>query len=213
MGVGKSTLTAALSDRLGARAYYESVDDHPYLERFYEDMARWSFQSQFYFLSQAFTQHCEIAASPFACVQDRTIYEHFHVFASSLHDQGLLDDADHKVLGDHYKALEAVVPGPDLMIYLRASVSTLTDRIQTRDRGCESTVSSSYLEELEQRYEAWMASYETSDVLIIDTDSIDIHNPQQREALLSLIEDRVRKHPMSALDQVASAHALSTAVA
>ena len=191
MGVGKSTLTEALAQRLDARAFYETVDDHPYLERFYQDMKRWSFQSQFFFLSQAFSQHCEILSSDRVCVQDRTIYEHFHVFAASLHEQGLLDDDDHEVLGKHYRALTAVVPGPDLMIYLRASVPTLLHRIQSRSRGCESSVSGTYLAGLEQRYEQWMAGYDASNVLVIDTDDIDIHDPFQREQLLDLIEGRV----------------------
>lgn len=193
MGVGKSTLTAALAERLAARAFYETVDDHPYLERFYEDMRRWSFQSQFFFLSQAFQQHCEILRSDAVCVQDRTIYEHFHVFAASLHEQRLLDDDDFRVLREHYQSLEAVVPGPDLMIYLRADVATLQNRIQERDRNCESTVSEGYLRGLEQHYERWMAGYTASDVLIVDTDDIDIHDPAQREELLTLIECRVQQ--------------------
>jgi deoxyadenosine/deoxycytidine kinase len=191
MGVGKSTLTAALAERLDAAAYYETVEDHPYLDRFYQDMKRWSFQSQFFFLSQAFSQHCEILGSDRICVQDRTIYEHFHVFAASLHEQGLLDDDDHRVLGEHFRALTAVVPGPDLMIYLRASVPTLMDRIHTRSRGCETTVTPSYLAGLERRYEQWMASYDASDVLVIDTDDIDIHDDVQRDQLLNLIQVRV----------------------
>lgn len=195
MGVGKSTLTAALAQRLDAQAWYETVDDHPYLERFYEDMARWSFQSQFTFLSQAFRQHCDIIERGRLCVQDRTIYEHFHVFATSHHDQGLLDDDDFRVLGEHFDALTRVIPGPDLMIYLRASIPTLTDRIRGRDRSCEAGVSVEYLQGLEDRYERWMASYDASDVLVIDTDNIDIHDPQQREMLLGLLEERIAGRP------------------
>jgi len=191
MGVGKSTLTAALALRLGARAFYETVEDHPYLERFYEDMRRWGFQSQFFFLSQAFSQHSAILRSDRICVQDRTIYEHFEVFAASLHDQGLLDPEDFLVLREHYESLTAVVPGPDLMIYLRASVPTLLERIHARDRGCETSVSADYLAGLDRRYESWMAQYEASDVLVVDTDDIDIHVPEHRERLLGLIETRV----------------------
>ena len=203
MGVGKSTLTAALAERLGARAYYESVAENPYLERFYEDMPRWSFQSQFTFLSQAFRQHCDIIDSTCTSVQDRTIYEHFHVFSTSHHDQGLLDDDDFRSLEEHFRALVRVVPGPDLMIYLRASVPTLVDRIRGRDRSCEANVSVEYLQGLESRYERWMASYDSSDVLVIDTDNLDIHDAEQRELLLSLIEARVAgrsaKAPFAAL--------------
>jgi deoxyadenosine/deoxycytidine kinase len=191
MGVGKSTLTAALAERLGATAWYETVDDHPYLERFYEDMSRWSFQSQFTFLSQAFRQHCAILESNATCVQDRTIYEHFHVFASSHHEQGLLDDDDFRVLGEHFDALTRVVPGPDLMIYLRASVPTLVERIRGRDRSCESSVGMAYLQGLEDRYERWMAAYDASDVLVVDTDNLDIHDPAQRGMLLDLLEQRI----------------------
>lgn len=191
MGVGKSTLTAALAERLSARAFYETVEDHPYLERFYADMRRWGFQSQFFFLSQAFSQHCEILRSDRVCVQDRTIYEHFHVFATNLHQRGLLDEDDFRVLHDHYAALTEVVPGPDLMIYLRASVPTLRQRIATRDRGCESQVAEQYLRDLEAHYERWMARYDDSEVMIVDTDDIDIHDAGQREDLLAMIERRI----------------------
>lgn len=191
MGVGKSTLTAALAERLGARAYFETVHDHPYLERFYADMRRWAFQSQFFFLSQAFSQHCEIIHAPVPCVQDRTIYEHFHVFATSLHEQGLLDDDDFRVLRRHYESLVEVVPGPDLMVYLRASVPTLQRRILQRDRGCESTVSADYLGELERRYEGWMHRYEASEVMVVDTDEFDIVDIEQRDLLLGAIEHRI----------------------
>lgn len=191
MGVGKSTLTGALAQRLSARAFYETVDDHPYLERFYEDMRRWGFQSQFFFLSQAFSQHCEILSSDQICVQDRTIYEHFHVFATNLRDEGHLDLDDFRVLRDHYEALTAVVPGPDLMIYLRASVPTLRRRMAARDRMCEAQVSEQYLRNLERHYERWMSGYVASEVMIVDTDNIDIHDADQREALLVAIERRI----------------------
>ena len=192
MGVGKSTLTRVLADRLKARAYFESVDDHPYLERFYEDMPRWAFQSQFFFLSQAFSQHCQILAEGTVAVQDRTIYEHFHVFASSLYHQGHLSDDDFRVLRDHYQALEAVVPGPDVMVYLRASIPTLKSRIQTRDRDFENTVSVDYLADLEGRYEQWMSGYDPARMLIVDTDELDIFDADQRESLLVRIEERLR---------------------
>jgi deoxyadenosine/deoxycytidine kinase len=191
MGVGKSTLTRVLAERLGATAHYETVDDHPYLERFYEDMPRWAFQSQFFFLSQAFSQHCEILASKQLAVQDRTIYEHFHVFATSLYGQGLLTDDDFRVLRNHYDALAAVVPGPDLLIYLRASVPTLEHRIRIRDRGCETTVTSEYLADLDARYELWLENYDESRMLVVDTDDIDIFDADQRESLLELIETRL----------------------
>jgi deoxyadenosine/deoxycytidine kinase len=198
MGVGKSTLTAALADRLSADAHYESVAENPYLERFYGDMRRWSFHSQFTFLSQAFRQHCDILQSSNLCVQDRTIYEHFHVFASSHHEQGLLEDEEFRTLEDHFRSLTRVVPGPDIMIYLRASIPTLVDRIRGRDRSCEANVSVEYLQGLEDRYERWMASYDASDVLVIDTDNIDIHEADQRELLLGLLEERIAGRSASA---------------
>ncbi|MCW2925678.1 MAG: deoxynucleoside kinase [Thermoleophilia bacterium] len=195
MGVGKSTLTRALSERLDARAFYETVSENPYLERFYEDMRRWSFHSQFTFLSQAFRQHCDILQSSDTCVQDRTIYEHFHVFASSHLEQGLLEPEEFRSLEDHFRSLTRVVPGPDLMIYLRASIPTLVDRIRGRDRSIEANVQVGYLQGLEDRYERWMASYDSSDVLVIDTDDIDIHDDAQREGLLSLLEERIAERP------------------
>jgi deoxyadenosine/deoxycytidine kinase len=217
MGVGKSTLTAALSDRLGADAFYESVAENPYLARFYEDMRRWSFHSQFTFLSQAFRQHCDIIQSANVCVQDRTIYEHFHVFASSHYEQGLLDPEEFRSLEDHFRNLTRVVPGPDLMIYLRASIPTLVDRIRGRDRSIEANVQVGYLQGLEDRYERWMASYDDSDVLVIDTDNLDIHDAEQREMLLSLIEERVAgrsvKAPFAAMSRRRRAKAEAAAAA
>jgi deoxyadenosine/deoxycytidine kinase len=191
MGVGKSTLTAALADRIGATAYYEDVAGNPYLERFYEDMQRWSFHSQFTFLSQTFSQHCDILQAGSVCVQDRTIYEHFHVFATSHLDQGLMSEDEYGTLKEHFLSLTRVVPGPDLMIYLRASIPVLVDRIRGRNRSIEANVQVEYLQGLEDRYERWMAGYDASDVLIIDTDNIDIHDAEHREMLLSLIEERV----------------------
>lgn len=191
MGVGKSTLTAALAERINATAYYENVAENPYLERFYDDMERWSFHSQFTFLSQTFRQHCDILQGSGTCVQDRTIYEHFHVFATSHFDQGLMSADEFRTLEDHFRSLTRVVPGPDLMIYLRAGIPTLVDRIRGRNRSIESNVQVEYLQGLEDRYERWMAGYDASDVLIIDTDNIDIHDADQREMLLSLIEERV----------------------
>ncbi|MCW2956079.1 MAG: deoxynucleoside kinase [Thermoleophilia bacterium] len=198
MGVGKSTLTAALAERLGADAHYENIEENPYLARFYEDMKRWSFHSQFTFLSQAFRQHGEILQRERTCVQDRTIYEHFHVFASSHFEQGLLDADEFSTLRLHFESLTQIVPGPDLMIYLRASIPTLVDRIRGRDRSIEANVQVEYLQGLEDRYERWMAGYDASDVLIIDTDNIDIHDIDQREMLLSLLEERIAGRPVKA---------------
>jgi deoxyadenosine/deoxycytidine kinase len=212
MGVGKSTLTAALAERLGAESYFENVAENPYLERFYEDMQRWSFHSQFTFLSQAFRQHCDIIGSPTPSVQDRTIYEHFHVFAMSHHDQGLMSDEEFRTLEDHFRALTRVVPGPDLMIYLRADIPTLVQRIRGRDRSCEASVSIDYLEGLERRYDRWMASYDESDVLILDTDEININDPVQRANLLDLLEarvgGRVARAPFAAMSRRRSSDAV-----
>lgn len=191
LGVGKSTLTAALSDRLNAESYFENIAENPYLVRFYSDMPRWSFHSQFTFLSQAFRQHCDIIGHSAPCVQDRTIYEHFHVFATSHHDQGLMSSEEFRTLEDHFRSLTRVVPGPDLMIYLKADIPTLVERIRGRDRSCEASVSIDYLEGLERRYDRWMASYDESDVLIIDTNELDIHDPVHRTNLLDLLEARI----------------------
>ena len=198
MGVGKSMLTAALAERIGATAYYENVAGNPYLERFYEDMERWSFHSQFTFLSQTFKQHCDILEGDVVSVQDRTIYEHFHVFATSHLEQGLMSPDEFATLEEHFTALTRVVPGPDLMIYLRAGIPTLVDRIRGRNRSIEANIQVEYLQGLEDRYERWMAGYDASDVLIIDTDNIDIHDADQREMLLSLIEERVAGRPAKA---------------
>lgn len=191
MGVGKSTLTSILSEHLGAKSHFESVTENPYLELFYEDMQRWSFHSQFTFLSQAFKQHCDIIAEDTSCVQDRTIYEHFQVFATSHYEQGLMSENEYRTLEDHYRSLIRIVPSPDIMIFLRADTSTLLERIHSRDRSCESTISAEYLEGLEQRYDRWINSYDESDLLIIDTNEINIHDPQQKKQLLELLTTRI----------------------
>ncbi len=208
MGVGKSTLTQLLGERLGARTFYETVEDHPFLDHYYQDMPKWAFRSQWFFLTQAFQQHCEILSSSVPCVQDRTIYEHFHVFARSLHQQGIMSDREFAVLRETYEQLtdedaQGALQPPDVLVYLRASVPVLQQRIAQRDRSCEQLVEASYLEHLELHYEHFIDAFATQvdadRVLIIETDDIDIHVPGQQESLLGIIEEHVEKAARTSL--------------
>lgn len=200
IGVGKSTLTGLLAQHLEATPFYETVEESVYLERFYRDQTRWSFHSQMFFLTQALAQHNEILNTPGVCIQDRTIYEHFYVFATSLYRQGLMEAADFELLDRHFHTLSAMIPHPELVIYLRASVPTLRSRIAHRKRLVESDIATEYLQGLQREYETWMERYQSNDrcdVLTIDTDEIDIHNDDDRAALLDAIADVIASPQLS----------------
>ena len=170
IGCGKTTLTRMLAQRYGWTPRYESVADNPYLADFYADMERWAFNLQIYFLNRRFKEVVEISKSEEIIIQDRTIFEDACIFAPNLHDQGKMSDRDFDNYRDLFDLMMSLVKLPDLMIYIRASISTLVAQIQKRGRDYEQTMRLDYLQGLERRYEQWIADYR-GPLLIIDGDT------------------------------------------
>jgi deoxyadenosine/deoxycytidine kinase len=173
MGSGKSTLVGFLSRTYGIAPFYEPNDQNPYLPDFYENMRRWAFHSQVYFLSNKFRLHQELDRTPGVSILDRTIFEDAEVFATALREMRRIDKRDWATYRDLYEAILEAIRPPDLMIYLRCSMRTLRKRIRLRGRAMERDVPLSYLKRLERLYEQWIASYRMSDVLLLETDRLD----------------------------------------
>ena len=170
IGCGKTTLTRMLAQRYGWTPRYESVADNPYLADFYADMKRWSFNLQIYFLNRRFKEVVEISKSDEYIIQDRTIFEDACIFAPNLHDQGMMSDRDFDNYKDLFDLMMSLVKLPDLMIYIRSSISTLVAQIQKRGREYEQTMRLDYLQGLEKRYEQWIADYQ-GPLMVIDGDT------------------------------------------
>ncbi len=189
IGVGKSTLVEFLSRTYGISPYYEPSEDNPYLPDFYDDMKRWSFHSQLYFLSNKFRIHQELDRMAGLGVRDRTIFEDAEIFATALHDMKHMDDRDWETYTNFYRSILDAIKPPDLMIYLRCSMRTLRKRIKLRGRAMEQDVPLAYLKRLEGLYEAWIGSYDLSEVLILETDNLDyIHDLVHRLDVMERIE-------------------------
>ena len=170
IGCGKTTLTKLLAEHYGWEPRFESVSDNPYLSDFYADMERWSFNLQIYFLNRRFKEVVEISKTDDIIVQDRTIFEDARIFAPNLHDQGMMSDRDFNNYNDLFELMMSLVKLPDLMIYIRSSISTLVGQIQKRGREYEQTMRLDYLQGLEKRYEKWIESYQ-GQLMIIDGDN------------------------------------------
>ena len=170
IGCGKTTLTKLLAEHYGWEPRFESVSDNPYLSDFYADMERWSFNLQIYFLNRRFKEVVEISKTDDIIVQDRTIFEDARIFAPNLHDQGMMSDRDFNNYNDLFDLMMSLVKLPDLMIYIRSSISTLVGQIQKRGREYEQTMRLDYLQGLEKRYEKWIDSYQ-GQIMIIDGDN------------------------------------------
>ncbi|MFO7923979.1 MAG: deoxynucleoside kinase [Bacteroidales bacterium] len=188
IGSGKTTLTELLSKHYKWEANYEDVDDNPYLNDFYEDMQRWSFNLQIYFLNSRFNQIIDIRKQGNTVIQDRTIYEDAYIFAPNLHSMGLMSTRDFENYFTLFNLMSSLVQPPDLMIYLRASVPTLVHQIQKRGRKYENSIRLDYLKRLNERYEAWIASYNLGKMMVIDVDSIQFTESNED---LSKVIDRV----------------------
>ncbi len=173
IGVGKSTLTELLSKRLDWEPFFEAVNDNPYLSDFYEDMERWSFHSQIYFLSRRLRHHWQLLQRANSVVQDRTVYEDAEIFACNLYRQGSMEERDYRSYCELYEVVTTVLPPPDLIIYLRASVATLKQRIQRRGRSYEQKISTTYLDQLNRLYEGWISSFSLCPVLTVPSDALD----------------------------------------
>ena len=174
IGAGKTTLVKILSERLGFTPFYEPHEENPYLADFYEDMESWSFHSQVYFLTRRLKIHKELLLAQGSVVQDRSVYEDAEIFARNLYLQGDLSTRDYTVYQDLYHILASLLPPPNLMVYLRASVDTLMQRIAKRGREYEAGISREYLTRLNQLYEDWMGTFAQCPVLIINSDDLDL---------------------------------------
>ena len=170
IGAGKTTLTELLSKHYKWIPQFEDVDHNPYLMDFYEDMPRWSFNLQIYFLNSRLNQLLDIQNGTETVIQDRTIYEDAHIFAPNLHDMGLMNKRDYDNYFNFFKTLQSMVQPPDLLIYLKASVPTLVDQIQKRGREYEENIRLDYLKKLNELYNRWIESYKEGPVLIINVD-------------------------------------------
>jgi len=192
IGAGKTTLTRLLAKHYKWSSHYESVEENPYLDDFYAEMERWSFNLQVYFLNSRFRQILDIRAKNKSIVQDRTIYEDAHIFAPNLHAMGLMTNRDFNNYSSLFELMERMVQPPDLLIYLRASISTLVDQIHKRGRDYENSISIDYLSRLNERYEAWISTYNKGKLLIIDVDNLDfVDNPEDLGTVIDRIDAQI----------------------
>lgn len=191
IGAGKSSLTGLLAKHFNWEAFYESVEDNPYLADFYDDMRRWSFNLQIYFLSSRFRHQKNMLEKEGSIIQDRTIYEDVEIFAKNLHEMGLMSDRDFSNYENLFEEMTQFLQPPDLLIYLRAQVPTLVRQIQQRGRDYENTIRIEYLERLNRLYEDWIGRYK-HEKLIIDTDDLDfVNNQEDLGRVIELIEQRM----------------------
>jgi|TARA_B100000378_G_scaffold214997_2_gene178106 deoxyadenosine/deoxycytidine kinase len=179
IGSGKTTLTTKLSKHYKWEAHYEDVENNPYLNDFYKEMQRWSFNLQIYFLNSRFRQILNIKSSGKDFIQDRTIYEDAFIFAPNLHSMGLMSSRDFDNYQQLFSLMDSFVQGPDLLIYLRASTTTLVSQIQKRGREYENSIRLDYLTRLNERYEAWISEYTKGKLLIIDVDDINFSENEE----------------------------------
>lgn len=192
IGAGKTTLTELLAKHYKWSPHYEDVDENPYLNDFYEDMQRWSFNLQIYFLNSRFNQILTIRNSSKTVIQDRTIYEDAEIFAPNLHAMGLMSTRDFNTYSDLFQMMTRLVQAPDLLVYLRASVPTLVNQIQKRGREYENSIRIDYLKQLNERYEAWVNRYKAGKLLIIDVDRIDFqNNPEDLSSVIDRIDAQI----------------------
>ena len=191
IGAGKTTLTTMLAKRYGWKAHFEPVDNNPYLADYYEDMNRWAFNLQIYFLNKRFRDVVEISRSADTVIQDRTIFEDARIFAPNLHDMGLMSDRDFDNYTHLFDLMLSLVKLPDLLIYIRCSVPHLIDHIQMRGREYEQPMRIDYLRGLNERYEEWIKSYD-GHLMIVDGDNIDFaNNSQDFQKVTDMIDDRL----------------------
>ena len=184
IGCGKTTLTKLLADHYGWIPKFESVTYNPYLEDYYKDIPRWSYNLETYFLAQRFQDVLDIAKSKEVIIQDRTLFEGVEIFVANNHDMGNLSDRDYETYMQLFRLMMSMVAPPDLLIYLRCSVPHLVDQIQKRGRDYEQTMSLEYLSGLNERYEQWIARYEGR-LLVIDADHLDFENRPEDFAFIT----------------------------
>jgi deoxyadenosine/deoxycytidine kinase len=192
IGSGKTSLTERIGARLGWRTAFESVADNPYLAEFYADMRQWSFHLQVFFLGHRAKQHLALAHSPESTIADRSIYEDAHIFARALHHLGNLSERDYLSYRAVFDLVIAGMPHPDLLLYLKAPVTVLLERIRRRGRGIESGITGDYLSLLDTFYEEWIQSFDLCPVLTIRTEDLDyVHKPRHLDVVVQRIQEKL----------------------
>lgn len=192
IGAGKTTLTELLAKHYKWEAHFEDVVDNPYLDDFYTQMARWSFNLQIYFLNTRYRQILRIRESGKDVIQDRTIYEDAFIFAPNLHAMGLMTNRDFRNYISLFELMESLVQPPDLLIYLRSSIPNLVNQIHKRGREYESSISIDYLSRLNERYEAWVEGYEGGNLLIVNVDELDfVDDPEHLGEVINRIDAEI----------------------
>ena len=192
IGVGKSTLVEMLCVRLGWEPFYEPVTENPYLEDFYKDMGAWSFHSQVFFLTRRLRSHHRLGQHPTSVVQDRSVYEDAEIFAHNLFLQGYISQRDYQTYRDLYETTSRLLPPPDLVVYLRASVPTLLNRIERRGRDYERTISAEYLQGLNNLYEQWIENFTLCPVLAVPADDLDyVSHSGHLKLIIAKVQDKL----------------------
>ncbi len=192
IGVGKSTLVRLLSERLGWQPFYEPVAENPYLADFYHDMAAWSFHSQIFFLTHRLRMQQDLIRYPGSVVQDRSIYEDAEIFAHNLYLQGYISERDYQTYHKLYETIAEFLPAPHLVIYLRASVSTLVGRIGLRDRDFERRINPEYLQQLNELYEQWIGGFTLCPVLTVPADDLDfVKSPDHLDLIVRKVQEKL----------------------
>lgn len=194
IGVGKTTVVERLADELGLEPYFEPHAENPFLEGFYQDMNRWAFHSQLFFLVREINHHRRIIDRGIGAIQDRSIYEHFQVFASQLHANGHLSEHEFQLLAELYNSAEELLRAPDLMIYLKAPIPQLQERIAARNRLAEHSIDASYLAALQQAYDRFIDAWYYSDLMVIDTTEHDVRSEAGLDRLAVMVSDRLAQH-------------------
>lgn len=193
IGAGKTSLTELLAKHYNWEPHYEDVIDNPYLDDFYNHMERWSFNLQVYFLKSRFEQLLSFKENNKTVIQDRTIYEDAHIFAPNLNAMGLMNQRDFNNYKGIFELMESLIQGPDLLIYLRSSIPNLVNKIHKRGREYESSISIDYLSRLNERYEAWISSYDESKLIIIDVDSLDfVGNNKDLTPIIEAVDAKLK---------------------
>jgi deoxyadenosine/deoxycytidine kinase len=190
IGAGKTTLTELLAKNYGWDPLFEAVDNNPYLEDFYSDMKRWSFNLQIYFLNSRYRQIVEIQKRGLNIIQDRTIYEDAYIFAENLHDMGLMTTRDYENYQSMFDNVIEFIKPPDLLVYLKASVPTLVNNIQRRGREYESGIRLDYLSKLNEKYDKWIKGYKLGKLLVLDKDNLDFANKTDDMATIVQLVER-----------------------
>jgi len=196
IGAGKTSLVGLMCEALGWKPYFEPVAENPYLVDFYKDMRSWAFHSQVFFLTHRVRSHRALMDDPYSVVQDRSLYEDAEVFARNLHRQGHINERDWRTYQELYRTFTTLLPPPDLVVYLRASVPTLRRRIAQRGRGFEAGITEEYLTQLNALYEEWIASFTLAPVLTVPSDRLDfVREQEDLRRIVATVEQRLRGGP------------------